>query len=373
MRHLWKPAAVMVGSAVLLATGVVYGASYYYTSQRGSGCASCHEMAEFVDVVHGSAHRNTTCMDCHDASLAAKLRHIRVHLLGQAPEAIRLREADVLEMMPNCQKCHQREYATWHAGPHSATYKEIFTDPKHNAKRHLMDDCLRCHGMHFDGAVRDLVQPQNTIGPWHLTQSSLADQPTMPCQACHQMHRQGPTEAKPPSRISVSGPSIPDSLAFFDRRERLHFSVRLLALPAIWDGSRRVNVSPDMRQTVCYQCHAPREHETGNVAAANHWGPQTGSGDDRTPIGVHEGVSCLACHFGHNENARASCKTCHPRMSHCGIDVENMDTTFANAKSAHNIHWVRCTDCHHHGVPRPKPVNQATANLSSLASSKPAE
>jgi hypothetical protein len=31
-----------------------------------------------------------------------------------------------------------------------------------------------------------------------------------------------------------------------------------------------------------------------------------------------------------------------------------MDTTFANGKSAHNIHWVRCTDCHQHGVPKPK-------------------
>jgi hypothetical protein len=41
-------------------------------------------------------------------------------------------------------------------------------------------------------------------------------------------------------------------------------------------------------------------------------------------------------------------------MSNCGIDVEKMDTTFANAKSAHNVHWVRCTDCHQHGVPKPK-------------------
>ena len=42
------------------------------------------------------------------------------------------------------------------------------------------------------------------------------------------------------------------------------------------------------------------------------WGPQVGSGDDRTPMGVHEGLSCISCHDGHNENARASCKTCHP-------------------------------------------------------------
>ena len=97
------------------------------------------------------------------------------------------------------------------------------------------------------------------------------------------------------------------------------------------------------------------------MAARNHYGPQIGSGDDRTPTGVHEGISCLACHAGHNENAAASCKTCHPQMSHCGIDVEKMDTTFTSAKSPHNIHWVRCTDCHQHGVPKPKALGSLAA------------
>ena len=122
-------------------------------------------MAAYVSAMHGSPHRNVDCMDCHEASLATKLRHIRVHLVGDWPETIRLRDVDVLAMVPNCQKCHQQEYATWHAGPHSATYSQIFTNPAHNSKRRLMDDCLRCHGMHFDGSVRDLVQPMNTQGP----------------------------------------------------------------------------------------------------------------------------------------------------------------------------------------------------------------
>ena len=151
----------------------------------GNGCAKCHEMATYVDAMHGSPHRNAGCMDCHTASLATKLRHIRVHLAGSWPEAIRLRDVDVLEMVPNCEKCHRHEYATWHAGPHSATYGEIFTNPKQNSKQHLMNDCLRCHGMHFDGSIRDMVQPQNTQGPWHLTRTEFADQPAMPCQTCH--------------------------------------------------------------------------------------------------------------------------------------------------------------------------------------------
>jgi hypothetical protein len=41
-------------------------------------------------------------------------------------------------------------------------------------------------------------------------------------------------------------------------------------------------------------------------------------------------------------------------MSHCRIAVEKMDTSFANPKSAHNIHWVKCVDCYQRGIPRAK-------------------
>ena len=354
MRRFLKVAAIAVVSLSVLGFAGTFGASRYYSSQHGQGCASCHEMAEYVSVVHSSSHRSVGCVECHNASLTTKLRHIRVHLTGNWPEVIRLRDADVLEMVPNCQKCHQHEYATWHAGPHSATYTQIFADPAHNSKRRLMEDCFRCHGMHFDGSVRDLVQPQNSRGPWHLTRADLANQPAIPCQACHWAHRQGATESKPAARISVAGTAVHDSLAFYDRRESTHFAATALPVPQLHDGARMVKMNQDARQAICYQCHAPRQPEAGTVAAANAWGPQVGSGDDRTPMGVHEGISCISCHDGHNENARASCKTCHPQMSHCGLDVEKMDTSFASASSSHNIHWVRCTDCHQHGIPKVK-------------------
>jgi hypothetical protein len=356
MKRYWKVAILALSVAALLAVGAIYGASYYYTSQLGQGCASCHEMTAYVSAVHGSAHRAVGCMSCHEASLSTKLRHIRVHLSGQWPEAIRLRDVDVLEMAPSCKSCHQKEYAGWVAGPHSATYSQIFADPIHNTKRRLMDDCLRCHGMHFSGSVRDLVEPQTTHGPWHLAHPELANQPTMPCQTCHQVHRVATPQAKPATRLSVAGTAIDDSLAFFDRRESIHFAATALPIPQLQDGPRAVAMNQDPRQSVCYQCHAPRIPESGSIAAVNGWGSQIGSGDDRTPIGVHEGLSCISCHFGHNQNALASCKTCHPQMSHCGIDVEKMDTTFANAASAHNIHWVRCADCHQHGIPKIKPA-----------------
>lgn len=350
-RGLILGSAIVVAAACLAFAGN-YGAGLYYAAGHGSACADCHEMAASVSAVHGSPHYTATCTDCHEAGIATKLRHVRVHLFGRRPDGVHLREADVRGMMTKCQSCHQQEYASWHAGPHSATYAAIFTDPKHNAKRRLMDDCFRCHGMYFDGAVRDIVQPQNTSGPWHLKRPDLADQPTIPCQSCHWIHREGQPLTKPSERISTAGPVVRDSLAFYDRREELHFRAASLSIPELYDGARKLKISADPRQGVCYQCHAPRGPEANSVAALSSWGPQAGSGDDRTPKGVHEGLSCVACHAGHNENARASCASCHPALSNCGLDVEKMDTTFADAKSRHNVHWVKCADCHQHGIPR---------------------
>lgn len=342
----------------------IYGASYYYSSQHGQGCSSCHEMVAYGTAMHGSAHRNATCLDCHVASLATKIRHIRVHLAGTWPETIRLRDGDVLEMVPNCEECHREEYASWRAGPHSANYGQIFTNPAQNSHQHLMEDCLRCHGMHFNGSVRELVEPLNAQGPWKLIRKDLAGEPTIPCQTCHEVHSHGLPLERAPNRISVADQPVHESLAFFDRREGMHFAVAALPLPILHDGPRVVTMSPDPRSALCYQCHAPRQPDTGTAAALHDWGSQVGSGDDRTPSGVHEGLSCLACHNGHNQNARASCKNCHPRMSNCGRDVETMDTTYVSAKSPHNIHWVRCQDCHEHGVPTKRGAPASTLHES---------
>jgi len=48
-------------------------------------------------------------------------------------------------------------------------------------------------------------------------------------------------------------------------------------------------------------------------------------------------------------------------MSHCGIDVEKMDTTYASKTSKHNVHWVKCADCHEHGVPKVKTKTTPTS------------
>lgn len=327
------------------------GTRVYHSYSNGALCASCHEISESRNKWHSSTHRNVACSSCHGSAFSTdvsfhlkNLHRVVTHLRGNFSEHIRLKPDDIEKMDARCKSCHQREYADWTAGPHRVTYREIFLDESHNRRRHLEDDCLRCHGMHFEGGIRDLVTPTDTKGPWKLHDANLAAQPAIPCIACHQMHRErdlvARTRVKDAAAKTVQV-AIP-SLGLFDRRELDYVAADQLPLPSMHEGGRLVKISPDQRQALCYQCHAPTAFM------------QVGSGDDRTPVGVHQGLSCFSCHQGHGQNARASCATCHPQFSNCGLNVETMDTTFKSSKSLHDIHSVKCVDCHISGVPKKK-------------------
>jgi hypothetical protein len=179
--------------------------------------------------------------------------------------------------------------------------------------------------MFFQGDIRELVSaPAGASAPWALGDTARAVQPAIPCLTCHQVH--APAEA---TRGSV----------FFDHREATHFPAALLPVARISDRGRPVRVSLDPGSRVCAQCHAPASTR------------QLGSSDDRTPAGVHEGLSCADCHPPHAPASAVTCRACHPAQSHCGIPVEKMDTTFLSASSAHSVHTVACADCHPSGVP----------------------
>ncbi len=339
-------------AAAAAAVLVLPAATLYYESPGGEGCARCHEIRATFDAWRMSSHRGVRCTACHGDALTldagfhwGNVRRLAAHLRGDTPEQIRIKNRDVAFLMERCRNCHQQEFSQWRSGPHSVTYAQIFLDEKHNRKRLLIDDCLRCHGMYFQGALRDLVTPVNTTGPWMLLKPELAEQPAIPCMGCHQMHREGKPLEKGARQMHLPGTGqeiARPSLAIFDRRGTAHVGAASLPMPAMRDGVRPVKMSPDMRQALCYQCHAP-------LATF-----QAGSGDDRTGLGVHEGLSCIACHQKHGQQTRASCATCHPRLSNCGLDVEKMDTTFASPNSRHNIHFVKCGDCHTKGVPKRK-------------------
>ena len=304
-------------------------------------CASCHEIRPKVEEWKNSSHRNVECTSCHEYNMMKNARRAMLHVKDDVPEQPHIGTKDIDALVDRCKTCHQQQYAEWKAGPHSATYARIFTNADHNKKRKLMDDCFRCHGMHFEGSMRDMVQPVDTKGPWKIAAKDMENKPAIPCMACHSIHHTGQPSMKPEQRDGRKQATMKSTVALFDRRSRSSVPAALLPIPMMFDG-HPVKTSPDQRQGLCYQCHAPL---AGNTV---------GSGDDRTPTGVHEGLSCFVCHQGHQQNTRASCSTCHPRLSNCGIDVEKMDTTFANTKSAHNIHTVKCADCHPKGVPQRK-------------------
>lgn len=341
----------VLAAIVLLALGALPGLSLYYQWRGGRACARCHEIWQPYERWQTSTHRDVRCTECHGDVLTLEagfhlgnMRRLVTHWRGTAPERVRLKNAELWRALERCEMCHRQEFADWRAGPHAATYSHLFLDETHNRKRRLMDDCLRCHGMHFDGAMADLVAPLSTEGPWRLLDAELAERPAMPCFTCHRIHGEGqPLKAHTPQARPAAAKEEfhRPSLALFDRRSLDHVEVARLPLPAMLDGARAVRMNSDPRQTLCYQCHAPEA------------GFQVATGDDRTPVGVHEGLSCLACHQRHRQATRASCATCHPQLSNCGLDVEQMDTTFRDSKSRHNIHFVKCADCHAKGVPRP--------------------
>jgi hypothetical protein len=343
---------LLVTSALVLAAFLLLlpGSELYYESGRGARCTSCHEMQQAYDQWHASTHRATPCGECHgnaltrDAAFHMRNAHrVYSHLKGDLPERVGFGNAFVIAISGRCESCHRQEFSAWRSGPHGSSYSRILLDTKHNTANVLMDDCLRCHGMFFERGIADLVAPISRQGPWRLLRPELETAPAIPCLTCHETHRQGEPMQKIALDARVPGRSqeiARPSLAFFDRRTQMYIPLAQLPIPAMQDNGRVVKMSHDQRQALCYQCHAP-------VASM-----QVGSGDDRTGLGVHEGISCLACHAQHGQKTRASCATCHPKMSNCGLDVETMDTTFKSADSKHNIHWVKCADCHPRGVPK---------------------
>jgi len=309
-------------------------------------CASCHEITPSHTSWSASAHRDISCFECHGTalengwhSLKEKSRMVVIHVQNKPHhDDIRLTEAQLLESMDRCITCHRNEYANWLAGGHSVTYADFLLHEKHNQTEQLNFDCLRCHGMFYAGTILDLVEPISQTGPWNMKDTKVADKPAIPCMACHQIHSEGQTAVSPnyaiPENIFYGRNMENNSLGVYIRNEKVHFELNYLPTPVILLGNDTVRTPTDPVYRLCVQCHAP-----------SVW-HQAGSHDDRTPTGVHEGLSCRACHEPHSNYQRNSCDKCHPAISNCQLDVKTMNTTYFSPGSEHNIHSVACTDCH---------------------------
>ena len=332
---------------ILIAFTFIFGSFYTYwnTASPDKTCSSCHEIGKSVYSQAQSSHRDLHCKECHGTALSTGFHSIKEkgmmvvnHLRNKQVENIRLSEKQLLEVMDNCRRCHGAEYANWKSGGHSMDYEHLFLNTKHNTTEQISFDCLRCHGMYFEGTVNDVVEPLNTSGPWKLKSKQMASQSVIPCMACHEIHKEGTPAIRPdyanPRNIFYQKKAISSDIGFYDRHEKTHFAVSDLPKLNLQKDNRVIKVSDDLTMRNCVQCHAPNaKHEAGTQ-------------DDRTPRGVHEGLSCMACHEPHSNNARNSCASCHPAISNCKIDVTKMNTSYADATSPNNIHFVACTDCH---------------------------
>ena len=292
------------------------------------------------------AHDKLDCAKCHDSALLKSYGKLQAQLGTNAVpgwdrirEALPLGEPQVQALSAACATCHPQQAKDWAGSGHALTYRQSFLNREHNRMEAPMDDCLRCHAMFFEGTARELVQPTDTRGPWQMARPELADHRSIPCLVCHQIHR----DRWPASneQAKLIGDTVTNKVGFYDRRERRFFPAHQLPQPKVSAGDKPVKISGDVRQRVCYQCHAP---------SALH---RTGTGDDRTLRGVHEGMSCLDCHAPHTLDARPACAECHPAVSSCGLDVTRMDTTARAKGNRHDIHTVDCRDCHPQSIPKP--------------------
>lgn len=337
--------------SILVIVGLFAGYSSWNSTHPENTCARCHEINPSFHSWQASAHRNISCVECHGTALSNGLHSLQeksnmvlTHLTGKSGgDPIRLSEEQLLETMQSCIRCHQTEYNKWLSGGHSVTYSRIFLNEAYNSIEQPYWDCLRCHGMFNEGTIYDIVEPVSMQGPWKLLDESLADRPVIPCFACHQIHTDNDPatvnrdwnhrdNAIKERRDETLGRN--PSASLYVRADRIYMRADQLPTVQMNDGVNTILSSEGPSQRLCQQCHAPNFRH------------MAGSEDDRTPRGVHEGISCTSCHELHSNNASRSCVTCHPAISNCGLDVTTMNTTFADPTSKNNIHFVACKDCH---------------------------
>lgn len=351
MSNIRKSYKIILFTAVILI--VVCGGFilYWEVASPQSTCASCHEIESRVSILAESSHRSMDCKECHGTafsngfhSIAEKGMMIVHHFGGKENKDVRVNEIQLSAILDNCKRCHEKEYANWLSGGHSAPYTAIYLNERHNKAVQPNDDCLRCHGMFYKGTVKSLVTPVDTKGPWKIIDQEQGTMPVIPCMTCHEIHKKGNISTRAnysePKNIFYKKYKQNSVATLYNRYEKDHRETEDLPVLKLWEGERKVKVSDDYRQRICVQCHAPN---------AFH---QAGTSDDRTPRGVHEGLSCLSCHKNHSNEARQSCAYCHPAISNCGLDVTKMNTNFYDKKSPFDIHSVKCIDCHEKGIPK---------------------
>lgn len=311
MKTFWT---LLGGVALFGACAGLGGLAWFELAPPTSTCSVCHEIRGAKEGWAHAAHTNVSCKACHGGTFAAfgdNVRRAWQHVT--AKDHVRLRldmplsEEQVDRMSEACGRCHQEEYANWARSGHASPVAKFLLDDDHNRAWKPADQCLRCHGMFLEGdcdAILARIMAEGRFSRvqtaeelprfWYFRKVEQGRRAAVPCLACHRGH---PMRGDDPSaRFRAQGP-----VAFYSRPEQMYFEPWQLSLQKIMKDGAPVAQSEDPRRRLCQQCHA--------ADAFAH----AGSSDDRTPTGVHAGLSCVSCHGAHCADPRKSCGTCHAK------------------------------------------------------------
>lgn len=276
-------------------------------------CAHCHEVAPSHQKWQTSAHAGVSCTDCHGTALSEGFHSLKektgmlfTHLTeNKKNEDIHLTERQVLALSDRCIQCHQSEHAGWLESGHAVNYREIFMDSTHNAMERPYPDCFRCHGMFYDNDIHTLMELDGAPADWKIKEKRQELLPTVPCLACHQIHTENPVSMRYVSAADSSKKTRYKNprTALYVRADKMHLRSDKLTPVNMVKEDGEINKATDPTTLLCMQCHAPDYQH------------RVGSQDDRTPVGIHEGISCVACHRPHSGDTRESCIQCHSSLT----------------------------------------------------------
>lgn len=314
MKTFWT---VLGGVALFGVCAGLGGLAWFEFAPPTATCATCHEIRGAKEGWSKGVHTNVSCKACHGGTLSSSealvdnLRRTWQHVTSTNHPRLRmdmpLDEAQVDRMSAACGKCHQEEYANWSRSGHAAPVAKFLLNDDHNRAWKPADQCLRCHGMFLAGDCETILARVSSEGRfarvqtaeelprfWYFRNVAQGTRSAVPCLACHRGHPMRGDD--PAARYRAQGP-----VAFYSRPEQMYFEPWQLSLQKIVKDGRLVAQSEDPRRRLCQQCHAADAFA------------QAGSSDDRTPTGVHAGLSCVSCHGGHCSDPRKSCGTCHAK------------------------------------------------------------
>jgi uncharacterized repeat protein (TIGR01451 family) len=338
-------------------------------------CVSCHSSGATGVPQSPADHAgrtNATCTSCHQvatsASSATAVPTLAATSVAPATTSSAATPSGGLSLdawsSKQCQACHPREWAEWSRSGHAMTLSAQLLNSDHNSSEQLDQTCVKCHSPELGTTpIGNIVQPLNTTGPWQLAgpYANAGDTPSIPCLECHQPHTVQAPGLLPGMDFAdestfyrnVPAPQV-SNLYIYDAFAQKYVDPQSIA-PVLDLNGQAIPINDTRANRVCYTCHATDRAESNlfepNTAPS---GDNTvGTGDDRTLMGVHQGLQCVDCHMpggSHTFDPMSSCSQCHgPGATMASLAyVTTAHTSYTDPAlsmltgnmSSLNIHWL---------------------------------